>query len=51
MSVVAVLWTADTLTKFSQLRFLGYTPDGFRLITEQVTSAVVVLLLVPCVAW
>ncbi len=49
--LVAVLWTADTLTKFSQLRFLGYTPDGFRLITEQVTSAVAVLLLVPCVAW
>lgn len=49
--LVAVLWTADTLTKFSQLRFLGYTPDSFRLITEQVTSAVVVLLLVPCVGW
>ena len=30
---------------------LGYAPDSFRLITEQVTSAVVVLLLVPCVAW
>ena len=51
VALVAVLWTVDTLTKFSQLRFLGYTPDSFRLITEQVTSAVVVLLLVPCVAW
>ena len=51
VALVGVLWTADTLTKFSQLRFLGYTPDSFRLITEQVTSAVVVLLLVPCVAW
>ena len=51
VALVALLWTADTLTKFSQLRFLGYTPDSFRLITEQVTSAVVVLLLVPCVAW
>jgi len=49
--LVTVLWTADTLTKFSQLRFLGYTPDGFRLITEQATSAVAVLLLVPFVAW
>jgi hypothetical protein len=49
--LVAVLWTADTLTKFSQLRFMGYTPDSFRLITEQATSAVAVLLLVPCVAW
>jgi hypothetical protein len=51
VALVAVLWTVDTLTKFSQLRFLGYTPDSFRLITEQVTSAAVVLLLVPCVAW
>lgn len=51
VALVGVLWTADTLTKFSQLRFLGYTPDSFRLITEQATSAVVVLLLVPCVAW
>jgi len=51
VALVTVLWTADTLTKFSQIRFLGYTPDSFRLITEQVTSAVVVLLLVPCVAW
>ena len=48
MALVTVLWTVDTLTKFSQLRFLGYTPDSFRLITEQVTSAIVVLLLVPC---
>lgn len=49
--LVALLWTVDTLTKFSQLRFFGATPDSFRLIAEQVTSAVVVLLLVPCVAW
>ena len=49
--LVTVLWTADTLTKFSQLRFFGYEPDSFRLITEQATSAVVVLLLVPAVAW
>ena len=49
--LIGVLWTADTITKFSQLRFHGYEPDSFRLITEQVTSAVVVLLLVPCVAW
>ena len=49
--LVAVLWTADTLTKFSQLHFFGYEPDSFRLITEQVTSAIVVLLLVPAVAW
>jgi hypothetical protein len=48
--LVAVLWTADTLTKFSQLRFFGHEPDGFRLITEQATSAIVVLLLVPAVA-
>jgi DNA-binding LytR/AlgR family response regulator len=49
--LVAILWTADTLTKFSQLRFMGYEPDTFRLVTEQATSALVVLLLVPAVAW
>ena len=51
VALVALLWTADTVTKFSQARFYGATPDAFRLIAEQVTSAVVVLLLVPCVAW
>ena len=51
VALVAILWTADTLTKFSQLRFLGHTPDSFRLIAEQATSAIAVLLLVPCVAW
>lgn len=51
VTLVAVLWTADTFTKLSQIRFMGYEPDVFRLVTEQVTSAVVVLLLVPAVAW
>ena len=49
--LVGVLWTADTFTKFSQIHFMGYEPDAFRLITEQVSSALVVLLLVPAVAW
>jgi len=49
--LVAVLWTADTFTKLSQIRFMGYEPDTFRLVTEQLTSAVVVLLLIPAVAW
>jgi len=49
--LVGVLWTADTFTKLSQIRFMGYEPDTFRLVTEQVTSALVVLLLVPAVAW
>lgn len=49
--LVGILWTVDTFTKFSQIRFLGYEPDTFRLVTEQVTSAVVVLLLIPVVAW
>jgi len=51
VTLVAILWTADTFTKLSQIRFMGYEPDTFRLVTEQVTSAVVVLLLVPAVAW
>jgi len=51
VALVGILWTADTFTKFSQMRFMGHTPDAFRLITEQATSAVVVLLLVPFVAW
>jgi hypothetical protein len=51
VGLVAVLWTVDTFTKLSQIRFMGYEPDLFRLVTEQVTSAVVVLLLVPAVAW
>lgn len=49
--LVAILWTADTFTKFSQIRFAGLEPDTFRLVTAQVTSALVVLLLVPAVAW
>jgi len=49
--LIGVLWTADTFTKFSELGFQGASPDSFRLIVNQVTSAVVVLLLVPFVAW
>jgi hypothetical protein len=45
--LVGILWTIDTFTKFSQIRFMGHEPDTFRLVTEQVTSAVVVLLLIP----
>jgi DNA-binding LytR/AlgR family response regulator len=51
VTLVAILWTADTFTKLSQIRFMGYAPDMFRLVTEQVTSALVVLLLIPVVAW
>jgi len=49
--LIALLWTVDTLTKFSDMQTRGIPADSFRLITEQVTSAVVVLLLVPCVGW
>ena len=49
--LIALLWTADTFTKFNQITFYGGKLDTFRLVTEQVTSAFVVLLLVPCVAW
>ena len=51
VALIALLWSVDTWTKFSQLRFHGAEPDAFRLIAEQVTSAVVVLALVPGVAW
>jgi hypothetical protein len=49
--LIGVLWTADTVTKFSESAFHGVEVDDFRLIVEQITSAVIVLLLVPAVAW
>jgi hypothetical protein len=48
--IIAVLWTVDTLTKINIRNFQG-GPDDFRLIVHQVTSAIVVLALVPAVAW
>ena len=49
--LVATLWTVDTLTKINLFEFHRVDYDRFRLIAEQATSAVGVLLLVPAVAW
>jgi len=50
-AVIGLFWTLDTLAK-RNVRFLeGTGPDDFRLITEQVTSAFTVWMLVPAVAW
>ena len=47
VALVSLLWTVDTFTKFQPAAlFTAAEPDSFRLIAEQVTSAVVVLLLV-----
>ena len=51
VAVVAILWTVDTLTKLDLLEFHEVPHDRFRLFTEQVTSALVVLALIPAVAW
>jgi hypothetical protein len=50
-AVIGVLWTADTLTKRNAILTRGYDFELYRLYVEQATSAVVVLLLVPAVAW
>lgn len=49
--LVAVLWTVDTLTKRNVILSAGLDFELFRLYVEQATSAVVVFLLVPAVAW
>ena len=51
VTVVAIMWTLDTFTKLDLLEFHEVPHDRFRLITEQVTSALVVLALVPAVGW
>lgn len=49
--LIAVLWTVDTLTKRNVILSYGVDFELFRLYVEQVTSAFVVLLLVPAIAW
>ncbi|MDX1498735.1 MAG: LytTR family DNA-binding domain-containing protein [Woeseiaceae bacterium] len=49
--LLAVLWTFDTLSKLHTAEVIGIDLDHFRLVTNQVTSAVAVFLLVPAVAW
>jgi hypothetical protein len=47
--LVAVLWGVDLLSKMSERDQLGVGKDDFRLISEQVTSALAVLILIPFV--
>lgn len=49
--LIGLLWGLDTLTKRRVIVGGGYDFDLFRLYTEQATSAIVVLALVPAVAW
>jgi hypothetical protein len=50
-ALIGVLWTVDTLTKRNLIVTRGYDFELYRLYVEQATSAVVVFLLVPAVAW
>lgn len=47
--LVAVLWGVDLLAKMSERDQLGIGKDDFRLISEQVTSGLAVLILIPLV--
>lgn len=47
--VVSVLWGADLLAKLAERDLSGMGKDDFRLISEQVTSAVAVLIMIPLV--
>ncbi len=51
VGVVALFWTLDTLTKLDNLGRIGATVDRFRLVANQATSAVAVLLMILFVAW
>ncbi len=50
-ALIGFLWTVDTLTKRNVILSRGYDFELYRLYVEQATSAIVVLLLVPAVAW
>lgn len=47
--VVTVLWGADLLARMSERDAAGFGKDDFRLISEQVTSALAVLIMIPFV--
>lgn len=47
IALVAVLWGSDLVAKYLASRQSGIEPDTFRLVSEQVTSAVAVLIMVP----
>jgi hypothetical protein len=50
-ALIGVLWTVDTLTKRNVILTQRYDFELYRLYVEQATSAIVVFLLVPAVAW
>lgn len=50
-ALVTALWTLDTLTKIETRERTGVGLENFRLITEQVTSAIGVLAMVGFVVW
>lgn len=49
IGVVAVLWGSDLLVKFAERETFGGGKDDFRLVSEQITSAVAVLVMIPFV--
>lgn len=49
--LVGVLWTLDTLTKMADRERTGVGPGDFQLITEQMTSAIGVLVMIGFVVW
>ena len=47
IALVAVLWGSDLVAKYLAIQQSGMAVDTFRLVSEQVTSAVAVLIMVP----
>lgn len=47
--LIAVLWGADLLAKIAEREQAGYGKDDFRLVSEQVTSGLAVLAMIPFV--
>ena len=49
LSIVVVLWGVDLLAKFAERDQMGFGKDDFRLVSEQVTSGLAVLVMIPFV--
>jgi hypothetical protein len=49
MLLIAVLWTVDLFSKISERDQFGFGKDDFRLISEQVTSGIAVVIMIPFV--
>lgn len=49
VTIVTVLWGADLLAKFAERDHFGFGKDDFRLVSEQVTSGIAVLAMIPFV--